>query len=663
MIKCCLYCLTNLLHNGRRRPEGASTAVRDSQLDPEELKDALLQQAIAQRRALVASSLRKGTGRDVKRATFKIVVTLPEPRPEPIPLNLEAHTLTSSQLATAKSPSAPGLRHYPSPIEGVPERIMAAAPQVVPRPFTGGPSPMEGVPEWHSLPYGTHVGSNQQWAPANDSPVEGLVHQRAAPGGGPSLQPASGPFAFAAAPAHMDMAVQTGTSLEGSAEKAHAAYGDDAGPSAGPMDMGGADDDDDFGGADFGDDGGFGGWDDYGNDDDAAAMPPPPPLAQYAKPSKPRKPVQNPGIRLRNELTRKSLAVDPQVGRQEVGGLRRSTRNPEKPLKWWIGETKNFGRTLHKTMPTVEHVVHRDPNTPWRTVSDPRDWRKARAAAKAAAAAAGVDKKKKQKRKGAGGGGRGQGRGRGRSRVAPSRDIDEQEDDLVSSDEETELLSGRGGAGKAEGGEEEVQGTQLFGSDDDDDTPTAKEQEQGCDQASPSPATLGAQAALEEIVAQTAFASMVEGPPTTGKKRRSSTTSGGAAVGGATPRTPKFAVAEAAEGSQKKQRTGSVAPRRTPRTPKSAIKAVEEVMEEAIDLVEGEAATNGAGPSSVAAAADAADPDVADVLEKGEEGRDDEEISLVEAVEGGEGAVLSPGGSELAKTTRVGRRRQPRRRS
>ena len=79
----------------------------------------------------------------------------------------------------------------------------------------------------------------------------------------------------------------------------------------------------------------------------------------------------NPGIRLRNELPRKSFAYDASMGRQEVApGIRRSTRRAKSPLRWWLNEVKVYGRE-HKTMPTVEENVRMAAGAIWRTAVDP----------------------------------------------------------------------------------------------------------------------------------------------------------------------------------------------------------------------------------------------------------------------------------------------------
>ena len=299
-------------------------ALREAQLDPEELKDALLQQAMAQRRALVSKSLRRGTGRDVKRPKYNLkVVEIPKMRqPKLVPM-------TSSQQGGAASPFRFGPAKELSPMEGVPERLgderndrLSVQPPMwnvsehlrresIPM------SPMEGIPEFHAIAPMRAVAPKQSQTPVNDMEV---------------MPP----------PPPVDM----GNDVD---------FDDFGGfDDYGPMD-------DDFGPVDDGQ-GFVGGWNE--------------PLpgresAQIIAPKRKRI-VLNPGIRLRNELPRKSLAVDVTVGRQEVApGLRRSTRRAQEPLRWWLGEKKQFDRVRHKTMPTISAVMIADPSSPWKTVDDP----------------------------------------------------------------------------------------------------------------------------------------------------------------------------------------------------------------------------------------------------------------------------------------------------
>lgn len=39
----------------------------------------------------------------------------------------------------------------------------------------------------------------------------------------------------------------------------------------------------------------------------------------------------------------------PGIGRYEIApGIRRSSRAPERPLMWWLGENKEYSRSAHK---------------------------------------------------------------------------------------------------------------------------------------------------------------------------------------------------------------------------------------------------------------------------------------------------------------------------
>lgn len=296
----------------------------------EELKDALLQQAMAQRRALVSSSLRSGTGRNVKRAKFDINVnSMPRMKQK----NLVS--MTSTQQGMLQTQFTHGQQKELSPMEGVPERTSEHQQALANN--TGwnnrhyenpsfNLSPMEGIPEFHEMAAAPARPVETMRNASSDSPIAGVMHQSIsmAPG-----KVADMPDMTAAMPSPID-------------------YGDDYG--------------DDFGGMDYGDD--FGPVDDFG--------PMPPPNLPTIAPKRKRI-ILNPGIRLKNELPRKSLATNKFVGRQEVApGIRRSTRRPVEPLRWWLGEKKEFDRTTHKTMPTIATITHADPDTPWRTVDDPK---------------------------------------------------------------------------------------------------------------------------------------------------------------------------------------------------------------------------------------------------------------------------------------------------
>ena len=290
-------------------------ALRESQLDAEELKDALLQQAVAQRRSLVNKCLRKGTGRGIKKRKYNLKVDVPKMRqPE----------IASSQQAVANSPFTFGPAKELSPMEGVPERLAPSKHVTVQPPMwkapeeavdSGSLSPMEGIPEFHAmaapLPRKHH------------SPIQGVLHQNA---GLTDMPP----------PPPVTMVHDVNDDYE---------------------DLGGGMDYDDFDGPD-----------DYGEWNEPL---PGRPSAQAIAPKRKRI-VLNPGIRLRNELPRKSLAVDITIGRQEIApGLRRSMRRAQEPLRWWLGEKKQFDRIKHKTMPTISSVMIADPSSPWKTVDDP----------------------------------------------------------------------------------------------------------------------------------------------------------------------------------------------------------------------------------------------------------------------------------------------------
>ena len=209
------------------------------QLDPQELKHALLQQARQQRRAVLQTVLRPGGTRPHVHRPFKLVldpVVLPEPEPQPeaqpkpqpeLPLASttpgaafssgvlqERQQLAQTQLACAKTPASLLLGRY-TPMEGVPERLLLTVrptrpPATVSRslrqqsstPF--GFTPVEGIPErlvavrlltgqcQQQAQGGSHVVSNerseghQQQAPllppqqdGVESPVEGLVQEGA----------------------------------------------------------------------------------------------------------------------------------------------------------------------------------------------------------------------------------------------------------------------------------------------------------------------------------------------------------------------------------------------------------------------------------------------------------------------------------------------------
>jgi hypothetical protein len=308
-----------------------------ARLDPEELKDALIQQAQAERRRVLRATLRQGTGRRPPKCSFQVVVRPFEPTPQPPPPQAAPGAIIpESQMAQFHSnqdntagTGADGL----SPMEGVPELRLAVNSS------------------W--TPSVAAAGMYHQQQQRSSSPIKGVVSHATVGNNNRALQPQNAPqqdFSFG----------------------------------------GGYDDDDDYGGADdFG-----GGYDDYGGGDDGG-------FQDYGRPSpnqeggarqpylfgnnntrmqmyqqdpsrpRPRRHVLNPGIRLRNELPRKSFAYDASMGRQEVApGIRRSTRRAKSPLRWWLNEVKVYGRE-HKTMPTVEENVKMASGAIWRTAVDP----------------------------------------------------------------------------------------------------------------------------------------------------------------------------------------------------------------------------------------------------------------------------------------------------
>ena len=288
----------------------SEVAMREGQLDPEELKDVLLQQAIEQRRALVNKSLRQGTGRGVKRAKFELHVVVPSPaEPSPMdPTQLEFAGQTSTQQAGANGDLSP------FNFAGRPTKAL---------------SPMEGVPE--RLEFG--------------GAAAGVMAEKKR--GSDQLMPPPPPIVAAEGPGGAD-----------------AGHRDDF--DFGYDDYGG----DDYGdGAAWLD----GHSDDHpfslneplpGRESEN--------MDRVIAPKRKRI-VLDPGSRLRKELRRKSLANDANVGFQEVApGLRRSTRRAQEPLKWWLNEKKVLSRRKYKAMPTVAAVIT-DPNpaSPWKTVDDP----------------------------------------------------------------------------------------------------------------------------------------------------------------------------------------------------------------------------------------------------------------------------------------------------
>jgi hypothetical protein len=244
-------------------------------LDPEELKDALLEQAHQQRREALAATLRGGSGRMPAQRQFRVVLRplrLSPARPAtsapqqqtvgyaidaqtrpPPPPQQGAAAYEVSQLAQLRTQGAPRF----SPMEGVPERGPLRSASLMDRPSAwGNPSeggaltPLEGVPErmgdGRVFPGATQLGSNRYGGIATreggvgDSPVEGLIHQRAA---GQRGQQALGDGPPPPLPPPAPAAAATGSF-------AFAGGADDDGDNGGDdyMDGGGGYDDDDYGG-------------------------------------------------------------------------------------------------------------------------------------------------------------------------------------------------------------------------------------------------------------------------------------------------------------------------------------------------------------------------------------------------------------------------------
>ena len=287
-------------------------AMKDGQLDPEDLKDVLLQQAIEQRRALVNKSLRRGTGRGVKRAKFELHVVVPSPAKQspsdPNQLNFVGQT--STQQA--------GVNGDLSPFNFAGHQTKAL-------------SPMEGVPE--RLEFG--------------GVMEGVLAEKKR--SSDQLMPPPPPIVAAGA---ADEVGDAGAGHGDDFDFGYDDYGDGYGDGADWLD--GQSDDHPF----------------------SLNQPLPGREADNAGgviAPKRKRIVLDPGSRLRKELRRKSLANDTNVGLQEVApGLRRSTRRAQEPLKWWLNEKKVMSRRKYKAMPTVAAVItDPNPSSPWKTVDDP----------------------------------------------------------------------------------------------------------------------------------------------------------------------------------------------------------------------------------------------------------------------------------------------------
>ena len=149
----------------RLRPITHSVTPRHPFLNLQEgLKDAVLQQAILQRRALVNKSLRQGTGRSVQRAKFELNVVVRTPvQPSPKPLLVDHQTSTQQAGADgAYLLIGGGWLHPPCSLIGgstrspdptlTPTYLYPTTPgDLSPFNFAGrlnkALSPMEGVPE------------------------------------------------------------------------------------------------------------------------------------------------------------------------------------------------------------------------------------------------------------------------------------------------------------------------------------------------------------------------------------------------------------------------------------------------------------------------------------------------------------------------------------
>lgn len=266
-----------------RREVNPQVDTQDHTLDPQEVKEAILGQALQQRRNLLSKSLRQGSGRMPQIPRFGIVIPVHVPTPEPVVQLVKPQELNATQLATAKTP---GASTFFSPMEGIPERISSrharrrshAAPSLLPQ--TASPAlgftPMEGVPELRQAVHAPRdmaaaVGSNLF---AGRSPQE-VIPQT-------------------------DAVAQIGVSLHSS--------GGNAAPAPVPVQY---DDDDDHDMGGFDDYGWDGGADDDGMGplDDGDGGSDPGPRDPTPKPAKAKRVVRNPWARLNKMHARKSLVI------------------------------------------------------------------------------------------------------------------------------------------------------------------------------------------------------------------------------------------------------------------------------------------------------------------------------------------------------------------
>ncbi|KAK2079794.1 hypothetical protein QBZ16_002189 [Prototheca wickerhamii] len=340
----------------RLRPENWDPSA--VQKDPEVLKDALLFQAQRRRAAELAGLLRPGTGRHHARQTIGLVLPPYVPTVAPVVAQTPDRPVEvfDARCSPVKAPDSEALQvaadASPSP--------RALATPAGPPSETRSITRMEGVPEWPTV---RKPGSATAGRPTTTPALP-------APASAPRFTPMEGEGATE--PKTPYAALQ------------RAADGQPAALEDGPGLATALSSDDDV--PEYGD--GWGGDDDDAQEplpeqealvDDPACLPVPDGLEDEEEPdtvllprkAAPRRPSQrhSPGHRLRNELgKRKSLVGAPGVGRVEVApGVRRSSRQREKPLMW--------------TMPTVKAIIHHDPNTPWQTVADPFPGKRRRAKA------------------------------------------------------------------------------------------------------------------------------------------------------------------------------------------------------------------------------------------------------------------------------------------
>lgn len=125
------------------------------QLDPEELKDALLQQAIAQRRVLVTSGLRPGSGRIVKRAHIVINIRKPE-EVRGLTYGLDGTPCQGAPECTFVLPPAAPMHVDPPPREvGAPECCLDSPP--------AEPMHMDPPQQSASVSYGPEEGGGAEY--------------------------------------------------------------------------------------------------------------------------------------------------------------------------------------------------------------------------------------------------------------------------------------------------------------------------------------------------------------------------------------------------------------------------------------------------------------------------------------------------------------------